>query len=329
MRRRDVLLTPLILPFLATPAPAQAPRTDDGRSSRAFRIGVLANLDTPDMEGLRQGLREQGYIDGSNVTVEWRWSEGKSERLPALATELVAEKPDVIVAVSTQAVRAAKEATRTIPIVMAAVSFPELTGLVQSLARPGGNVTGLSNIAPELNGKRLELLKEIAPETSRVLFLWNPTNPLEHHVVRDVAAASLAVGLALQPIEIRTLEELPGAMAAVTLNRADALFANGNPVNFGSRQAIAEFALKNRLPSIFSEAQFTEAGGLASYGPNYTDMLRRSALFVDRILKGAKPAELPVEQPTKFDLIVNLNTAKSLGIAVPAALLARADEVIE
>ena len=330
MRRRDFLLTTLVMPLLTTRAPAQAPLvTDTQRAGKTFRIGVLANLDTPDMEGLRQGLREHGYIDGSNATVEWRWSQGKSERLPALATELVGVQPDIIVAVSTQAVRAAKEATSTIPIVMAAVSFPEMTGLVQSLARPGGNVTGLSNIAPELNGKRLELVKEIAPGTSRVLFLWNPTNPLEHHVMRDVAAATLAVGLEVQSVEVRTLEELSAALAAVTVSHADALIANGNPVNFGNARAIADFALRNRLPSIFSEGQFVEVGGLVSYGPNYADMLRRSATFVDKILRGAKPADLPVEQPTKFDLVINLKTAKTLGITVPGSLLARADEVIE
>jgi putative ABC transport system substrate-binding protein len=330
MRRRDLLLTALFVPIPSTPVPAQMPSAARGEAAgRTVRIGVLANLDTPDMEGLRQGLREHGYIDGGNAFVEWRWSQGKSERLPALASELVGAKPDVLVAVSTQAVRAAKEATSTIPIVMAAVSFPELTGLVRSLARPGGNVTGLSNIAPELNGKRLEVIKEIAPGIARVLFLWNPTNPLEHHVMRDVAAAAAAVGLEVHSVEIRTFEELPAALAALTVSRADALIANGNPINFGSAKAIADFALANHLPSIFSEGQFVEAGGLVSYGPNYTDMLRRSATYVDKILKGAKPSELPVEQPTKFDLLINLKTAKTLGITVPASLLARADEVIE
>lgn len=314
----------VIFGLFAAPLPAHSQAT-----SKTFRIGVLANLDTPDMEGLRQGLREHGYIDGSNVTVEWRWSQGRFERLPALATELVQFKPDVIVAVSTLAVTAAKDATSTIPIVMAAVSFPEKRGLVQSLASPGGNITGLSNIAPELNAKRLELVKEIAPGTSRVLFLWDSSNPFEHHPMQEHVDIAPALGLELRPVEVRTLNGFPAALAGVTLTPADALVANGNPINFGNRQAIADFALKHRLPSIFSEGQFVEAGGLVSYGPNYTDMLRRSAIFVDKILKGANPANLPVEQPTKFDLVINLKTAEALGITVPASLLARADEVIE
>jgi putative ABC transport system substrate-binding protein len=276
-----------------------------------------------------EGLREQGYIDGSNVTVEWRWSQGNTERLPALARELVAVQPDIIVASSTPAVRAAKEATSTIPIVMVAVSFPETTGLVESLARPGGNVTGLSNIASELNAKRLELLKEIAPGTSRIFFLWNPTNPLEHHVIAEHVAIAPALGLTLQSVEVRTVAEVPAAIAGLSLNRTDALVANGTPVNFGRRHAIADFALKNRVPSIFSEKVFVEAGGLASYGPSYTEMFRRSATYVDKILKRTKPADLPVEQPTQFELIINLKTAKTLGIAIPDSLLARADEVIE
>ena len=330
MRRRDLLLTSLFFPLLPSSVPAQAPSVPANRpAGKPFRIGVLANLDTPDMEGLRQGLREYGYIDGSNVTVDWRWSQGKSERLPAFAVELIGLEPDVIVAVSTLAVTAAKNATSSIPIVMAAVSFPERRGLVKSLASPGGNVTGLSNIAPELNAKRLELVKEIAPGTSRVLFLWDPSNPFEHHPMREHVEIAPALGLELLPVEVRTLDAFPSALAGVALTGADALLANGNPINFGNKQAIADFALKNRLPSIFSEGQFVEAGGLVSYGPNYTDMLRRSATFVDKILKGTKPADLPVEQPTKFDLVINLRTAKALGITVPASLLARADEVIE
>jgi putative ABC transport system substrate-binding protein len=328
MRRRDLLFTALVIPLLSVPG--QRLLAADPRPARGtFRIGVLANLDTPDMDGLRQGLREHGYIDGSNVTVEWRWSQGRGERLPALATELVSTQPDIIVAVSTLAVTAAKEATSTIPIVMAAVSFPERRGLVKSLANPGGNVTGLSNIAPELNAKRLELVKEIAPETSRVLFLWDPTNPFEHHPMQEHVDLAPAIGLKLQPVEVSTREQFSAALTSVTLTVTDALLANGNPVNFGNKQAIADFALKHRIPSIFSEGQFVEAGGLISYGPNYTDMLRRSAIFVDKILKGAKPADLPVEQPTKFDLVINLKTAKTLGITVPTSLLAQADQVIE
>ena len=301
------------------------------QAGKPVRIGVLANFDTPDMDGLRRGLREQGYEDGANAKVEWRWSEGKAERLPALATELIGLTPDVIVASGTQAVRAAKEATSTIPIVMVAVSYPEVIGLVESLARPGANVTGLSNISQELNAKRLEVLREIAPGISRVVFLWNPTNPLESNIVKpEVAAVALAVNLQFESVEVRTAEEFSAVITGVDAGGpADAVYANGNPVNFRNRHLIAEFALTNNLPSVFGERLFVEAGGLVSYGPSYREMFRRAASYVDRILKGTKPADLPVEQPVKFELVINGKTAKALRLDIPPTLLARADEVIE
>jgi putative tryptophan/tyrosine transport system substrate-binding protein len=292
------------------------------------RIGILGNLDTPDWEGLRQGLRVLGYVDTRNVTMDWRFSEGKTERLPALAIELVQLKVDILVASGTQAIRAAKEATSTIPIVMAVAAFPDKIGLVESLARPGGNVTGLTNFGPELIGKRLELLKEIAPKVTRVALMWNPASPVEPHGFRETLAAAPMAGVEIQSIEVRTPDDHAAAFATVAASRADALYAFGNPVNFTNRQLIADFALKSRIPSLYEERQFIESGGLLSYAPSYTDMCRRAATYVDKILKGAKPADLPVEQPTKFELVINLKTAKALGLTVPQSLLLRADEVI-
>jgi putative ABC transport system substrate-binding protein len=298
-------------------------------AAKVYRIGVLGNENTPPWEGFRQGLRDLGYVDGRNVTMEWRWSEGRTDRLPALAIELVGLRVDVIVASGTQAVRAAKQATGTIPIVMTVSSYPDKIGLVESLARPGGNVTGLSNIAPELSGKRVELLKEIAPRVSRVAVLWNPASPVEPLGFRELLAAAPAAGVEIVSVEVRTPDDYPAAFAAVASSRAHALLAHGNPVNFKNRQLIADFALRSRLPSIYEERLFVEAGGLMSYAPSFTDLFRRAATYVDKILKGAKPADLPVEQPTKFELVINLRTAKALGFTIPPLVLFRADQVIE
>jgi putative ABC transport system substrate-binding protein len=290
------------------------------------RIGVLGNEDTPPWEGFRQGMRELGYVDSRNVTMAWRWSEGKTERLPALAIELVQLKVDIIVASGTQAIRAAKQATSTIPIVMTVSAYPDKIGLVESLARPGGNITGLSNLGPELMGKHFELLKEIAPKVSRLAVLWNPASPVERLAFKEMLAAAPGAGVEIQSIEVRTPEDSAEAFATVT---ADALFAFGNPVNFKNRQLIADFALKRRLPSLYQERLFVESGGLVSYAPRFTDLFRRAATYVDKILKGAKPADLPVEQPTKFELVINLKTAKALVLTIPQSVLLRADEVIQ
>ena len=298
-------------------------------STKVHRIAVLGNENTPPWEAFRQGLRELGYVDGANVRIEWRWSEGKTDRLPSLAAELVTLKPDVIVASGTQAVRAAKQATGTIPIVMPVSAYPEKIGLVDTLARPGGNVTGLSNVSLELNGKRLELLKEIAPGASRLAFVHNPDSPVEALGVREMQAAASAAGFEILPIDVKNPEDFAAAFTAITAKRAHVLYAVGNPVNFKGRQLIAEFALKNRLPSIFEERLFVEAGGLLSYAPSFSDLFRRAATFVDRILKGAKPADLPVEQPTKFELFVNLRTGRMLGLTIPPSVLLRAAQVIE
>ena len=298
-------------------------------AARVFKIGTLGNENTPTWDGFRQGLRELGYVEGRSITTEARWSEGSPDRLPALARELVALKPDVIVASSMQTIRAAKDATTTIPIVMVLASFPDRLGLVESLARPGGNVTGLSTLAPALIAKRVELLKELVPKVSRLAVLSDPTNPIEALVTRELVVAADAVGVKVQTFAARTPEEVSVSLAAAISSGADALWALGNPANFKTRQLITDVARKNRLPSMFDERLFVEAGGLVSYGPSYTEQFRRAATYVDKILKGAKPAELPVEQPITFELVINQATARSLGLTIPPSVLLRADRIIE
>jgi putative tryptophan/tyrosine transport system substrate-binding protein len=221
------------------------------------------------------------------------------------------------------------QATSVIPIVMPVSSYPERIGLVQSLSRPGGNVTGLTNVAPELNAKRLELLKEVAPKVSRLAVIWNPDSPVEQLGFRERSSAAQAVGIEIQSIEIRTVDDLSEAFAALSSSGVHAVLAHGNPVNFRGRQLIADFALKNGLPTIFEERLFVESGGLMSYAPSFSDMFRRAASYVDKILKGAKPADLPVEQPTRIELVINVKTAKALGLTLPSSLLLRADQLIE
>jgi putative ABC transport system substrate-binding protein len=300
------------------------------RPAKLPRIGILGNeVGGPPWEAFRQGMRDLGYVDGRNVTMDSRWSEGRTDRLPALALELVQVNVDVIVASGTQAIRAAKEATSTIPIVMTVSAYPDKIGLVESLARPGGNVTGLSNVSPDLMGKRFQLLKEIAPKVSRVAVLWNPSSPVEPNGFRETQAAAAVAGVTIQSIEVRTPEDYTAAFAAMTAGRVDALFPFGNPVNFKNRQLIVDFASTSRLPSLYDEKLFVDSGGLLSYGPSFIDLFRRAATYVDKILKGAKPADLPVEQPIKFELVINLKTAKALGLTIPQSLLLRADELIQ
>jgi putative ABC transport system substrate-binding protein len=307
-----------------------APLAAEGQQAgRVYRIGVLGNENNPPWDGFRHGLRDLGYVEVRNLSMEWRWSEGKPDRFPVLAKELVALRPDVIVASGTQAVRAAMEATSAIPIVMTTSSYPEKIGLVKSLSRPGGNVTGLSNVGPELSGKKLELLKEIAPKVSRVAVLWNPASTVEPLALQELMTAAPAVSVEIQSVEVRSPDAFSAAFAAVSSSRVHAMLALGNPINFKGRQLIADFALRNRLPSIYDERLFVDAGGLMSYAPSFTDSFRRAATYVDKILKGANPADLPIEQPTKFELVINLKTAKALGLTIPQSLLLRADQVIE
>ncbi len=320
---RRTLVSGLAACLLAAPGVAVAQPV-----AKRPRIGVLANLDNPEWQGFRQGLSERGYVDGRNATVDWRWSEGRTERLPALAIELVALEVDVIVASGTQAAQAAKQASRTIPIVLALSSYPDRMGLVESLAHPGGNVTGLTSVAPELMGKRLQFLQEIVPSVRRVAVLHSASQ-IDLFVQGELRSAAAVLGLQIQSIAVPTPGGFTAAFAAVESSRAQAVMAVGSPVIFTGRQQIVEFALASRIASVFDARLFVETGGLLSYAPNFTDMFRRAAGYVDRILKGAKPADLPVEQPTKFELVINLKTAKVLGLTIPQSLLLRADEVIE
>jgi putative ABC transport system substrate-binding protein len=280
-------------------------------------------------DAFRKGLRELGYVEGQSIAVESRWAEGKYDRYPALAADLVRSKVDVIVAVSGAATQAVQQATRTIPIVMSLVNDPVGIGLVPSLAHPGGNVTGISMMGPDLVGKQLQVLKEVVPKVSRVALLHNPTNPASAPQLREAEAAARALGMRLQNLGARNPQEIDNAFAAMTRERAGALLIHADAIFTNQRRQIAELAMKNRLPAISFAAEYAEAGGLIVYGANLLDLERRAATYVDKILKGAKPADLPIEQPTKFELVINLKTAKALGLTIPQSVLGRADQVIE
>jgi len=311
-----------------------APLTADAQpAAKVPRIGFLGNstaaLEANLVGPFREGLRELGYVEGRNILIEYRWAEGKNERLPALIAELIALKVDVIVTAGTPAALAVKKATTSIPLVMAAVGDPVGVGLVASLARPGGNVTGLSAIAPELEGKRLELLREVVPRLSHIAVLWNPDNPFQPGSLKEARAAAQVLGIKVQLLGVRTAEDFPAAFAAILKERPDALLVLADRIFLHNRARIVDFEAKRRLPGMYPYRELVEAGGLMSFGPSYADMHRRAATYVDKILKGAKPADLPVEQPTKFDLVINLKTAKALGLTIPPSLLGRADEVIQ
>jgi len=326
-RARAVIASLLALGVISAPAHAQ-------QESKAARIGFLGPA-TPDsytviIQAFREGMRGLGHVEGRSFVLEARYGEGKAERLPQLARELVGLKVDVIVTTADSATAAAKRETRTIPIVMASSIDPAGAGLVATLARPGGNVTGLSNVSTELSGKRLELLKEAVPGLVRVAVLWNPDVRGAILDYKAAEAAALSLRLQLQSLEVTSTEELDRAFSAVTSGRAQALMLAGqNPVSFSKRVEITSFALRNRLPSIFGTEAYVAAGGLMSYGTSGSDAYRRAAVYVDKILKGAKPADLPVEQPTKFALTINVKTAKALGLTLPRSLLQRADRLIE
>jgi len=307
---------------------------DAQQPKKIAKIAYLAPSTTaaaaPLVEAFRQGLRELGYVEGKTFVLELRYGEAKAERLPEIARELVGLKVDVIVTATDVAIAAVKRETQTIPIVMANSTDPVGTGFVASLARPGRNVTGLSSISPELSGKRLELLKEVVPGLSRVAFLWNPDVRGAVLDYKETEGAASSLRLQLQSVEVVRAEDFDHAFSGITKERAQALMMPAaNPVGFANRSQIASFAQKNRLPSIFSQKEYVEAGGLMAYGPNTPDMHRRAATYVDKILKGAKPADLPVEQPKKFEFIVNLQTAKQIGLTIPPNVLVRADRVIK
>ena len=289
------------------------------REGRAFLI-----------EGFRQGLREHGYVEGQNIVIEYRFSEDRNDRLPALAAELVAMKVQLILASGTPASFAAKEATSTIPIVMGGIAAdPVATGLIASLARPGGNITGMTMMSPQLGGKRLELLKTAVPRLARVAVFWNPPNPAYGPILKELEAAAQSLRLTLHRLEVRVPADFEGAFRAAVKQRAGALIAPGDPLVSNRPRMVADLALKHRLPTMMENKEFVEAGGLLSLGLDLVDSYRRAATQVDKILKGANPAELPMEQPSKFDLAVNLKTARVLGLTIPPSVLLQATRVIE
>ena len=313
----------LVAPIAAVAQPA----------SKVARVGYLSGNEPSAIvmrriDGFRQGLRERGWEEGRNVVIEWRFAHGRYDRLDDLAAELVRLNVDVIVTEATPAALAAKHATRTIPIVLGLAGDPVRTGLVASLARPGGNVTGMSLMLPELSGKQLELLKEVVPTATRVAVLLNPGNPYHAALWSEAQRAARVLGVQLRSFEVRAAPDLDRALSMVTSWRAHAVWIFGDPAILSLRRRIADFAVGRWLPTIATEGEFSEAGVLMTYWPSFSGVLRRAAVFVDKILKGAKPADLPVEQPTNFELVVNLKTAKALGLTIPQSVLVRADEVI-
>ncbi len=324
---RRVVVCLLLTLFLLTVAEAQQPK-------KVPRIGYLSTdraNDSTRSEAIRLALRELGYIEGQNIAIEYRYAGRKTDRLPELAAELVRLKVDIIVVTGGDPmIQAAKNATKTIPIVMVGAGIdPVEAGFVESLARPGGNVTGLTNLRGELSGKQLELLKEAVPKLAHVAVLYDPTIPLNVLQVKEaLPVAARALRLTIQPWEVRAVDDFERVFAATSKQRPDGLYVPGGPLMTGNRKRIVGLALKSQLPSVYDRREFVDAGGLMSYGADLADSYRRVAHFVDKILRGAKPAELPVEQPTKFELVINLKTANQIGLTIPPNILARADKVI-
>jgi putative ABC transport system substrate-binding protein len=313
---------------LCGPAEAQQPK-------KVPRMGYLSSIDpaheSARAEGIRLALHERGYIEGQNISIEYRYAEGKIDRAPELAAELVRLKVDIIVvAGGIHWIRAAKNATKTIPVIMVgAGNDPVEAGLIESLARPGANVTGLTNLVGKLGGKRLELLKEAVPKVARVAVIYEPATPANVvEVKEDLPSAARVLKLAVQTWEVRDATGFDTAFAALSKQRPDGLYVAGSPLINANQKRIADFGLKSRLPSVYGDPGGVEVGGLMYYGADLADSYRRVATYVDRILKGAKPADLPVEQPTKFELVINLKTAKQIGLTIPPTVLARADKVI-
>ena len=326
--RTIVLLITLALGLLVAPraADAQPP-------GKIRRVGILTAVTAPTVEPLqellRQGLRERGYVEGQHIVLESRSVEGHYERLPALAAEMVALPVDVLVTWGTPAAVAAKQVTSTVPIIFLGVADPVGSGIVASFARPGGNVTGVSNLTAELSSKQLELLKEIVPGLRQVAVLLNPRNPVSALQLRWTELAAQALGVQLHVVKVHAPSEFEAAFVSMTRERAGALTVLADMMFLSQRRQITDLAIKHRLPTVVGGREYTEAGGLFSYAVHYPDLFRRAAVYVDKILKGARPAELPIEQPTKFELVINLKTARALGVTIPKVMLLRADETIE
>jgi len=322
--------------FLGTLALLAAPRAAEAQAGKVPTIGVLVYAAAPPpgksnqlVDAFRGGLRDLGYVEGRNVTLEYRWAGGSDQRAAELAADLVRLNVAVIVSTGTPATRIAKAATTTIPIVMTAVGDPVGSGVVTSLARPGGNVTGLSLLDTDLDGKRIELLKEAVPGLTRIAMLWSPNDPGMTLAFGRVEVASRTLRLTLQSLAVRDLGELSALSQAAGTGHAEALIVTAQPFTIRHQAEILSVATKLRLPAMYTDRRFVDAGGLLAYGPSLTDVYRRAAAYVDKILQGAKPADLPIEQPTKFDLVINLKAAKALGLTIPPSLLQRADQVIE
>ncbi|HEV8532924.1 MAG TPA: ABC transporter substrate-binding protein [Methylomirabilota bacterium] len=332
--RRQLLQGSLALAAMILLFGCEMPSWPGQSTGKIPRIGFLAVGSREGraflIEGFLKGLREHGYVEGQNIVIEYRFSEGRNDRLPALAAELVDLKVKLIVASGSPASFAAKQATSTIPIVMGSLAaHPVETGLIASLARPGGNITGMTEMASQLTGKRLELLKQTVPGLSRLAVFWNPPNPAYGPVLKELEAAAQTMGVKLQRLEVRVPEDFEGALGAATRQRAGALFVPGDPLVTNRPKMLADLALKYRLPTITDFRELPESGGLLSFGPDLVDSYRRAASHVDKILKGANPGDLPMEQPTKFDLFVNLKTARALGLTIPQSVLVQATQVIQ
>ena len=330
MMNRRTFLCGLTLGTLSAPLAAEAQQ-----AGRVWRIGFLGVTSgpvpgsDPSLNAFLRRLRDLGYIEGKNIALEFRYSEGRTERYPVLAAELVNLKVDVLVAESTPAAIAAKQASSTVPIVMVSVGDPVGAKLIDSLARPGGNITGLSLLAPELAAKRLDLLKQTLPKISRVAVLWNSANEGMRLRFRETQIAAPVLGVTLQSVTVQSPDDFNTVFAAMTRDRPESLLVLADTVTVANSRRTVEFATRNRVPAIYEWRGFVDAGGLMSYGVDFSEHFRRAAYFVDKILKGAKPGDLPVEQPSKFELVINLKTAKALGLTIPQSILVRADDVIQ
>ena len=326
MQRRAVLLLSLVLGICATAVQRAA---DAQQRPKVPQVGVLGNVPGPAWDAFREALRDYGWVEGQNIIIEWRWMQGRPERLPELANELVRLKPEVILASASTQVEALRKLTTTIPIVFYGHADPVGVGHVQSLSRPGGNITGVSQLMTDLSAKMLQLLKETVPDATRIGVMWNPTTPSHPPALMALKEVASQLGVQLYMVEARVVEDFEGAFTTMSRERVRAVLVVAAPVTYSDRIPLANLALRHRLPAIYLYKENVEAGGLMSYGPDLVDSLRQSARFVDRILRGAKPADLSVEQPTKFELVINLKTAKALGIKIPQSILLRADRVIE
>jgi len=312
---------------------AGSPAAEAQQTRRTLTVGYLGSS-SPSREfnlvdAFREGLRQLGYEEGQNLAIEYRWAEGQQDRYAGLARELVALKPDVILTAGTVGTLAAKQATQSIPIVTAAIGEPVAVGLVSSLAKPGGNITGLATFGSELEAKRLELLRQVVPKLSQVAVLVNPTNPFSTVAWKQTQGAAEALGVGLLRVEVKAPHDLDGALNAIKLGRVQGLAVIPDRLFLAYRGRIIAYGTTHRLPGVFPFPEFAQEGGLMTYGPDYTDMFRRAATYVDRIFKGAKPGDIPVEQPTKFELVINMKTAKVLGLAIPQTVLLQATQVIE